>query len=721
MTQQQLPHSGTEPKTGSTRRIYWISLAALVGLMLVAALLTLVEWLEMLPSFERAMQDLFSRGALLALGLVIALIAFGVFFQRSFRKTVRHGAREEAVLKSRNRLLVGVFAAFALGIAGIGYLLNSDLRAAFRDERLTQQAGIARLKAQQIDQWVAERAIDLGFLVTSIKGLPFGQIEAGAELRQFVELLLYQMLIGHPERREIMLFSADGQLLVEVGGAPGHKDHDRVEDLVREAAREGKLKIGPLRLDAGSPPSPSMAFAQPFNAGAPAAGQSSGQFVVVLMVDPSVELFRKIQNWPGDSPTSEILVVRRDGDDALFLVAPRFWERPIPPSGLRLPLSTPNLSAATAIRQGDGVREALDYRGKRVLAASYAAKGLPWIVIAKSDYDEVMRPVDLRSEKIALVFGTTILVAAFLVWSLWRSQQDEARELAVSNLRFVHAVQDMFIVLDGDNRILETNEAAQKAVGYSAEELRGMDARDLRLPDGIAEGDQGAVALVAAGGRIEIRALIRRKDGSTFPAEVRVSAFELDGRTYRQAMGVDISDRVKLEQEVLRLARVKRSLQAATSILLRARSESDVFDQICTSLVEFGDYRMAAVAVANDDPGKTFHFPAIAGYDNGYLAKAHITWNDEPTGNGPLGMATKTGTIQINQDFATNPNARPWRDEALRHGYRSSIVLPLRREGTIVAALVIYAGEPQAFDVEEVQLLSALADDISFVLSGLGA
>ena len=215
--------------------------------------------------------------------------------------------------------------------------------------------------------------------------------------------------------------------------------------------------------------------------------------------------------------------------------------------------------------------------------------------------------------------------------------------------------------------------------------------------------------------------MIRRKDGSTFPAEVRVSTFELEGQTYRQAMGIDISDRVRLEQEVLRLARVKRSLQAATSILLRARSEADIFDQICTSLVEFGDYRMVAIAVANDDPGKTFRFPSIAGFDDGYLARAHITWNDEPTGNGPLGMAIKTGAVQINQDFESNPNARPWREEALRHGYRASIVLPLRREGTVAAALVIYAGEPQAFDAEEVQLLTALADDISYALTRIAS
>ena len=52
----------------------------------------------------------------------------------------------------------------------------------------------------------------------------------------------------------------------------------------------------------------------------------------------------------------------------------------------------------------------------------------------------------------------------------------------------------------------------------------------------------------------------------------------------------------------------------------------------------------------------------------------------------------------------------------MRHGYRSSIVLPLHRRDAVVAALLIYAPQPQAFDAEEVQLLTALADDISYAL-----
>ncbi|WP_295132634.1 PAS domain S-box protein [uncultured Reyranella sp.] len=717
MKQQQLPRSGTEPKARSARWIFCISLAALAGLLLLAAALTVEHWLDLVPSFQRAMQDLFSRGALMAMGLVIALIAFGFLFQRSLAKSVRQGPPAEAALKAGDRLLLIVFAAFVLGIAGTGYLLNNDLRTAFRDERMSQQVGIARLKAQQIDQWVAERAIDLGFLVTSLKGLPLEQIQQTPELRQIVELVLYQVLIGNPERREIMLFSADGQLLAEAGGAPGHKDHDRVEDLVRDAARDGKLKIGPPVLDSDTPPSPSMAFAQPFDVGT----TPPRKFVVVLMVDPAVDLFRKIQAWPTDSARSEILLVRQDGDEAVYLIPPRFWDRPIPPEGVRLPLSTPNLMATAAIRDGDGTREGLDYWGKRVIAASRSATAVPWIVIAKSDEEEVMAPVDRRSQKIALVFGATILVAGFLVWSLWKRQREEAHDLAVRNLRFVHAVQDMFIVIDSKDRILETNEAAQKAVGYGAEELRGKDARILRAPDRTDEDDRRAMVEDTAGRQVAFRTVVRRKDGSTFPAEVRISTFELEGQTYRQAMGVDISDRVRLEQDVLRLARVKRSLQAATSILLRARSEAEIFDQICAALVEFGDYRMVAVAVPSDDPAERIRFPSVAGHDDGFLAQVKIVLKAQPVDSGPPLMAIKTGAVQVNQDFDSNPATLLMREEALRRGYRSSIALPLRRRDAVVAALSIYAAQPQAFDAEEVQLLSALADDISYALCRLAS
>ena len=61
----------------------------------------------------------------------------------------------------------------------------------------------------------------------------------------------------------------------------------------------------------------------------------------------------------------------------------------------------------------------------------------------------------------------------------------------------------------------------------------------------------------------------------------------------------------------------------------------------------------------------------------------------------------------------------PWRNQALMHGYSSSIAIPLFIQAEVFGALMIYATEPDAFSGEEVQLLSELANDLAFGLSSL--
>jgi GAF domain-containing protein len=61
----------------------------------------------------------------------------------------------------------------------------------------------------------------------------------------------------------------------------------------------------------------------------------------------------------------------------------------------------------------------------------------------------------------------------------------------------------------------------------------------------------------------------------------------------------------------------------------------------------------------------------------------------------------------------------PWREEALKRGYRASISLPLVAGGETFAALTLYAEQPNAFDAEEVSGLTALAEDISYAVARL--
>ena len=56
----------------------------------------------------------------------------------------------------------------------------------------------------------------------------------------------------------------------------------------------------------------------------------------------------------------------------------------------------------------------------------------------------------------------------------------------------------------------------------------------------------------------------------------------------------------------------------------------------------------------------------------------------------------------------------PWRAEALKRGYASSISIPLIVDSETFGAIMIYAAESDAFDAEEVALLTELASDLAF-------
>jgi len=61
----------------------------------------------------------------------------------------------------------------------------------------------------------------------------------------------------------------------------------------------------------------------------------------------------------------------------------------------------------------------------------------------------------------------------------------------------------------------------------------------------------------------------------------------------------------------------------------------------------------------------------------------------------------------------------PWRAEALRRGYASTIAIPLMDEGRPFGALTIYSQETEAFGDEEVMLLTELAGDLAYGIGSL--
>jgi PAS domain S-box-containing protein len=113
---------------------------------------------------------------------------------------------------------------------------------------------------------------------------------------------------------------------------------------------------------------------------------------------------------------------------------------------------------------------------------------------------------------------------------------------------------DALIVIDEAGTIVEFNESAQKMFGYADYEAVGRnvsmlmpsphrDAHDSYLTRYIETGEKRII-----GGIRNVEAL--RRNGELFPAELRVSEFEIDGRRYFNGNVRDVTERVALQRRV---------------------------------------------------------------------------------------------------------------------------------------------------------------------------
>jgi len=174
------------------------------------------------------------------------------------------------------------------------------------------------------------------------------------------------------------------------------------------------------------------------------------------------------------------------------------------------------------------------------------------------------------------------------------------------------------------------------------------------------------------------------------------------------------------EEEVRRINRSLKVLTMSNQVVIRAIEESTLLKDICTIIVEVGGYRMAWVGFAEHDDEKTVRPVAYAGHDDSYL-NMKFTWADTERGRGPTGTAIRTGKPSVVKDILTDPDYAPWRDEATKRGYASLISLPLIADDKTLGALNIYAMETDAFHIEEVNLLTELANDMAFGIMSLRA
>ncbi len=238
--------------------------------------------------------------------------------------------------------------------------------------------------------------------------------------------------------------------------------------------------------------------------------------------------------------------------------------------------------------------------------------------------------------------------------------------------------------------------------------VRGLFPRDEVLQQMGAEGYVGTTLWDSRGHPIGLIAIIwRRPLASPKRAEAILELVAV------RAAGE--LERGLVEAKVARLTKLYAVLSQVNEVIVRIHDEKTLFGEVCRIVAEEGKFPLVWIGERHEQQIVPV---ASSGPAADYLKEIRLEV-DGPLGSGPTGTAIREGRFVVNDDFGANPATSPWREPALRHGFRSSAAFPLRRRGKPIGSLTLYALEPGAFDEEQVQLLDALGNDISYALDSM--
>ena len=262
-----------------------------------------------------------------------------------------------------------------------------------------------------------------------------------------------------------------------------------------------------------------------------------------------------------------------------------------------------------------------------------------------------------------------------------------------------------------DGVFIYVNPRLCEILGYSREELIGCTPLEVVHPD------DRELANERFKRRLENKLPERwypyrllRKDGKVIHVELLTRVVEYNGKPTVIGTIIDLTDRVKEERELNRINRALKLLSHYNRLVLEAKDEHTLLQEVCNIIVEIGGYWFTWVGYA--EPDKSVRPIVWAGHEDGYLKSLHVRWDNSELGSGPIGTTIRTGKPTIVRQMTTDPRFVAWRDEAIRHGYWAFIALPLIIGGRIIGTLNIYTSkdEEDVFDEGELKLLSELAN-----------
>ena len=442
------------------------------------------------------------------------------------------------------------FLLLASGIIGTGAVFYLSEKHRFLDEKQNELLAVSNLKIDMIHTWRDERIADASFFSENpFFSKQFESWMASDIPYAFPDDMAYALraLQKRHDYYDILLTDLNGKVLFSLKGTTNIVSSDAHLPL-KIIARTRQIQVVDFhhcpisgRISTGIvAPIFTYSLQKPLVIG-----------LLIFVVDPYPILYPLIQTWPTPSSSAETLLVRRDGNDVLFLNELRF--RTHTALSLRLPINSIHLPAAMAVRGINGIVTGLDYRDIEVLAAISPIPDTPWFIVAKRDIEEIWAPFRARMLLMGMLTVSLVVVIGLVVlfWAYRRHLESEReRQALVQHFDYLSKyANDVILLADEHMGIVEINDRALETYGYTRDEMLQMKVTDLRSISELVRFDEQRLRIEQEKSLV-YETVHRRKDGSTFPVEVSIRVIEWGGTKCYQPIIRDITERKRSEESL---------------------------------------------------------------------------------------------------------------------------------------------------------------------------
>ncbi len=451
-----------------------------------------------------------------------------------------------------NREIIFVFAALIIALTALFHYFSAKYKNVILERAGEDLKAVAALKTNQIAEWRELRITDGRVLLANIPAMnvikTFLADPKNQKLREEIKAWA-EAIASARKYKNLYIANIDGRFIV--GAKENSSDEYECHSEEINQAIETKQAI--LTNLHQSPENPDLIH---WSLVAPIIKDAKVIALVIAVLDPHHYLYPLIKKWPTSSSTSETLLVRRIGDEIVFLNDLRHQKNTA--FKLRFPINRTDLPAAMALSGKSGIFKGKDYRGTPVLAAVNKIPGTDWGIVAKTDLDEIYKPVKELDHFTLLFLGFFTLLAALGLMAIWRArltvnykrmyEGELQRTLLLQRIQYlIEHANDIILLVDENDNIIEANLQAVRSYGYSLSELMEMKLSDLEVVCDDSRKRLMTENPIEQSGRI-FETAHKRKNGSFMPVELSAKTITLGGKAYFQIIGRDITERLKARQ-----------------------------------------------------------------------------------------------------------------------------------------------------------------------------